>query len=350
MTDDTRSSARPLVMSSDAHLIEDLIRLGAAAGAELSVRSTPAASAWAAAPLVVIGVDAIGGVLAEALPRRHGVVIVSRRERDPDPGVPLSVWQGAVALGAEQVIELPDGERWIVDRLAELSDDATSGGPVISCVPAVGGAGASTLACMLARDSAGFLIDIDTYGAAIPVDHGVRWPDLTATRGRIPTASLSSALPTVHGAHVLTGTPESRFRIPAEALVAVIDAGARGFACTVIDTPRCEAEATRIAWSRSDLVIIVIGPDPASVARVPALVDGIHEVCTQVAVVARMGPRDSGLWCRAESREWDVPLLGTFRHERALGHGDHVFHVPRRTGAASSRAILAAAVPGIVAA
>ena len=46
--------------------------------------------------------------------------------------------------------ELPDAGRWVVDRLAESGDVTSSGGPVISCVPAVGGAGATTLAAILA--------------------------------------------------------------------------------------------------------------------------------------------------------------------------------------------------------
>jgi Mrp family chromosome partitioning ATPase len=251
-----------------------------------------------------------------------------------------------VALGAEHVAELPDASRWVVDRLAESGDPMASGGPVISCVPAVGGAGATTLAGILAREARGLLVDIDPYGPAVPVDGGVRWPDLTDTRGRIPPGSLRTALPSAHGTHVLTGTPDRRYSIPGEALASVLESGARGFSCTIVDTPRCDGDATRIAWSRSDVVLIVAGPHPASAARVPAVIEGIQEVCTQVAVIARTGPRDSGVWCAAEASQWQVPVLAPFRHERTLTQGDHAFHAPRSAGRRRAREILDSLAPG----
>lgn len=341
--------SRPLLLTADPLLLDDVVRLGAAAGVDISVRDLPAVSAWSSAPLVLVGSDVLDATVARALPRRDGVIVVRRRDRGSSDEAPITTWRGAVSLGAEHVVDVPDGDRWMVDRLAELADAPASGGPVISCVAGVGGAGASTVAGLLARESRGLLVDIDPYGSAVPVDGGVRWPDLSATRGRVPVASLRGALPTVHGIHVLTGTAESHFTVPIDALVAVLDAGARGFACTLVDTPRCDGDATRAAWARSDLVIVVIGPDPHTVARVPALIEGIREVCTQVGVVARLGPRDTGTWCAAEAQEWDSSFLGLIRHERALTHGDHLFHTPRSTARSSARALLAAAAPGVVA-
>lgn len=337
---------RPLLITADPLLLDDVIRLAAAAGVELSVRDEPTVSSWSSAPLVLIGEDAVAAVAARSLPRRESVVVIRRADSVERAGA--STWQGAVALGAEHVAEIPEADRWIVDRLSQMDDDATHGGPVVSCVPGVGGAGASTLAAMLARETRGLLVDLDPYGAAIPVDGGVRWSDLAATRGRVPPASLRQALPTAHGAHVLTGSPDARFTIPEPALDSVLEAGARGFPCTVVDTPRGDGDPTRIAWSRSDLVIIVIGPHPSSAARVPALIEGIQEVCTQVAVVARTAPRDSGIWCVAEQAEWQVRVLPPIRHDRVLAQGDHAFLVPRSAGRRHTRALLAEVVPGVL--
>lgn len=335
-------SPRPLLLSSDARLVEEVLRLGAATGVEFAVHAQSTASAWSSAPLIFVGTDSLDIVSDQAPVRRQGVMVVRRRARGDDLDIPASTWRAAVAIGAEHVVDLPDGERWLIDRLAEVSDESASGGPVISCVSGVGGAGASTLACMLAREAGGLLVDIDTYGAAVPVEGGVRWPDLAATRGRVPASSLRGALPSVQGTYVLTGTPDARFAVPSDALISVLDAGSRGFACTFVDTPRGEAESTRTAWSRSDMVLVVIGPNPASAARLPAVIEGIQEVCTQVGVVARTRHRDPGLWCRAAAAEWSVPLLGIVRHERSLASGDHVFHLPRRTGRACAREILGA--------
>ncbi len=339
-------ASRPLLITSDPLLLDDIVRLAAAAGVEVSVRDSPTVSSWSSAPLVLVGDDAIAGAVTRSLPRREAVVVVRRRVGDDQP--PTSTWQGAVALGAEHVAQLPEADRWVVDRLSEVDDATTAGGPVISCVPAVGGAGASSLAAMLAREARGLLVDIDPYGPAIPVDGGLRWPDLAATHGRVPPASLRNALPSAHGAHVLTGTPTTRFTIPGAALESVLEAGSRGFPCTVVDTPRTDGDVTRIAWARSDLVIIVVGPHPASAARVPALIDGIQEVCTQVAVVARTGPRDAGIWCAAEESEWQLRVLPAIRHDRALAQGDHVFLCPRSTGRRDARAVLTAVLPGVL--
>lgn len=340
---------RPLLITSDPLLLDDVIRLAAAAGVEMTVREDLSASAWSRAPLVLVGDDALSAAATQALPRRDCVVVVRRGSGLADDHTPASTWQGAVALGAEHVAELPDASRWIVDRLAESGDASSPGGPVISCVPGVGGAGATTLAAILAREARGLLVDIDPYGPAIPVEGGVRWSDLAGTRGRIPPGSLRSALPVVHGVHVLTGTPEARYVVPEEALTAVLESGARGFACTIVDTPRCDGDATRIAWARSDVVVIVVGPHPASAARVPAVVEGVQEVCTRVVVVARTGPRDSGVWCAAEASQWQLPVLTAFRHDRNLALGDHPFLTPRSTARRVARHILGAIAPGVVA-
>lgn len=338
---------RPLLITTDPLLLDDVLRLATAAGVELNVREEPTASAWAGAPLVFIGDDVLPAAMARALPRRESVVVLRRCVGPMPDTVPADTWRGAVALGAEHVAELPDASRWVVDRLAQASDVASHGGPVISCVPAAGGAGSSTLAALLAREARGLLVDLDPFGVSIPVDGGVRWPDLVQTRGRIPPASLRGALPSVHGVHVLTGTPGHRFTIPLEPLASVLEAGARGFPCTVIDTPRADGDASRIAWSRSDLVIVLVGPQPASAARAPALIDAIHEVCTSVAVVVRTASRDAGLWGLAEAAEWQVRLLPAFRHDRLLAQGDHPYLTPRSTARRNARGILAEAAPGV---
>lgn len=342
-------TARPLLLTSDPLLLDDVVRLAAAAGVEMTVHEEPTASAWSSAPLVFVGDDVLGAAVSRSLPRRACVIVVRRGNGRSDDPVPAATWQAAVALGAEHVAELPDAGRWMVDRLAESGDATAQGGPVISCVPAVGGAGATTLAAILAREARGLLVDIDPYGPAIPVEGGVRWPDLADTRGRIPPGSLRTALPVVHDTHVLTGTPETRYAVPPQALAAVLESGARGFRCTIVDTPRCDADATRIAWARSDAVVVVVGPHPASAARVPAVIEGIQEACTRVAVVARTGPRDSGVWCAAEAGQWEVPVLPPFRHDRTLAQGDHAFLTPRSIARRYAREILAVLAPGVAA-
>jgi secretion/DNA translocation related CpaE-like protein len=339
---------RPLLITEDPLLLDDVIRLATAAGVEVSVSSEPAASAWSVAPLIFVGDDALATATARALPRRDSVIVLRRTSTVPADATPADTWRGAVALGAEHVAELPEGSRWVVDRMAQVADDAARGGPVISCVSAAGGGGASTIAALLAREAKGLLVDLDPFGAAVPVEGGVRWPDLAETRGRIPPASLRDALPSAQGAHVLTGTPGERFQIPVHALSPVLEAGARGFPCTIVDTPRGDGDASRVAWSRSDVVIVVAGPHPSTAARVPAVVDAIREVCTEVAIVARTAPRDTGTWCLAEAHEWQLRLLPPMRHDRTLAQGEHVYLCPRSTARRDARHLLSAIAPGVV--
>src|SRR3954453_1270281 len=90
---------RPLVVSSDEQLVDDLLRLLATAGAEAELATGGPAlrRAHRTAPLVLIGADALTTAAVRALPRRTGVVIVSTEE------LPAADWATAVELGAERV-------------------------------------------------------------------------------------------------------------------------------------------------------------------------------------------------------------------------------------------------------
>jgi glutamate-ammonia-ligase adenylyltransferase len=97
---------RPLVVSSDERLVDDLLRLLAAAGAEAELATGGPAlrRAHRSAPLVLVGADALPTGAVRALPRRAGVVVVGRAE------LPAAEWATAVELGAERVARLPADE------------------------------------------------------------------------------------------------------------------------------------------------------------------------------------------------------------------------------------------------
>ncbi len=61
---------RPLVVTTDPGLLDDVLRLAAAAGAELEVAPDAGGArlAWRAAPVVVVGADQVDSVTAAALP------------------------------------------------------------------------------------------------------------------------------------------------------------------------------------------------------------------------------------------------------------------------------------------
>jgi hypothetical protein len=102
----SRAPARPLVVSTDERLLDDLLRLLAAAGAEpeLATGGPALRRAHRQAPLVLVGADALTAGAVRALPRRPGVVVVATHE------LPAADWAGAVEIGAERVAVLPDDE------------------------------------------------------------------------------------------------------------------------------------------------------------------------------------------------------------------------------------------------
>ena len=91
----------PLVITRDQSLLDELLRLAAAAGATPDVAGDvpTALRAWARAPLVLVGED-LAPSLARAAPSRRDRVFVVLTAPVPD-----RVFQVALSLGAESVAE-----------------------------------------------------------------------------------------------------------------------------------------------------------------------------------------------------------------------------------------------------
>ncbi|NED74008.1 septum formation initiator, partial [Streptomyces sp. SID9944] len=138
----------PLILTEDADLLDDLLRLCAAAGATPEVHHTvpERGGGWEAAPLVLVGDDAARRVRGAA--RRRGVVLVGRDQDDS------GIWRRAVEIGADHVLVLPDGEQWLVDRIADVAEGVGRPALTVGVIGGRGGAGASTLACALAVTAA----------------------------------------------------------------------------------------------------------------------------------------------------------------------------------------------------
>src|SRR5690606_37489262 len=148
------------------------------------------------------------------------------------------MWQLAADLGADQVIELPYAESWLVRRFTE-SQSAPATAKLIATVPGSGGAGASVLATGLATTAVRqgirpLLVDADPLGGGLDVllgweeRAGLRWPDLTEASGAMSVDGLYTALPRAGDLVVLSWDRSDLYEIPANAVDAVIDAGRRG--------------------------------------------------------------------------------------------------------------------------
>ncbi|AZQ72744.1 septum formation initiator [Streptomyces luteoverticillatus] len=313
---------RPLIVTEDEALLDDLLRLCAAAGAVPEVVHGPAArgTGWDAAPLVLVGDDSATGLGAAA--RGEGVVLVGR---DPDDS---GVWRRAVAIGARQVALLPEGEGWLVDRIADAVEGVGRPALTVGVVGGRGGAGASTLACALAVGAARagrrtMLIDGDPLGGGLDVllggerAEGLRWPAFADSRGRVAGQALEEALPELHSLRVLSWDRGDCTAVPPEAMRAVLAAARRRGGVVVVDLPRRLDEPAVEALEQLDLGLLVVPAELRAVAAAHRMASTLGMLLRDLRAVVR-GPFGSGLEADEIARLLGIPLAGELPLEPGL--------------------------------
>lgn len=331
---------RPLVVTSDDEVLDELLRLAAAGGTDVDVAPDPAAgrSRWSAAPLVLLGADQAQPCLQARLPRRPDVVLVGRDT------VSDAAWRLAELIGVQHVALLPAAEPWLVDRFAQATTapEGRPSGRLVAVVGGRGGAGASVLAGALAvtaarRGMRTLLVDGDPLGGGLDLVlgweqlEGLRWPALTAADGRVDPPALVGALPSRGDLVLLSWDRGDLLAVPAEAMAATVDAGRRGRDLVVVDLPRQLDEAAVVALHAADQVFVVVPAElraTAAAARVAAAV-GRH--CANVSVVVR-GPAPGRLKAREVARALDLPLAGTLRPEPDICRGLERGEAPAASG------------------
>ena len=107
-----------LVVTAEEGLLDDLLRLAAAAGVmpDVAADSGAALRAWPTAGVVLVGADQ-AAALAARRPARRGRVHVVTTGAAAD-----SLFRSAVTLGAASVLELPAADPWLVELLADAED------------------------------------------------------------------------------------------------------------------------------------------------------------------------------------------------------------------------------------
>lgn len=313
---------RPLIVTEDPVLLDDLLRLCAAAGATPEVRPhvPEQRGVWEAAPLVVVGDDAARRV-PEGL-RRGGVVIVGRDQDDPD------VWRRAVEIGADHVLVLPDGEQWLVDRIADVAEGVGRPALTVGVIGGRGGAGASTLACALALASARaqvrtLLVDADPLGGGLDVllggetTEGLRWPAFAASRGRLGAGALEESLPQLHSLRVLSWDRGDHVAVPPPAVRAVLAAARRRGGVVVVDLPRRMDEGVAEALAQIDLGILVVPSELRAVAAAHRMAAATGMVLRDLRVAVRQ-PYAPGLTAHDVAALLGLELAGEVPVESAL--------------------------------
>lgn len=312
----------PLIISEDAELIERLLRLCAAAGAEPSLPQSapPDRCQWESAPLVLVGDD-----LAErcaGLPRRGGVLLIGRDLDDS------GVWMRAVGVGADHVLFLPDAEPWLLDRIADVVEGVGAHAMTVAVLGGRGGAGASTLACALAVTAAReghrtMLVDADPLGGGLDVllgaesTSGLRWPDLAGSRGRVNGAELEKALPSLHRLSALSWDRGDTLTIPPEAMRTVLAAARRRGGLVVLDLPRHLDAAAGEALEQADTALLVVPAELRAMAAAGRVAAAARMRLADLRAVVRT-PGCAGLDGQEIARGLGLPLAGELPGEPGL--------------------------------
>ncbi|WP_189860655.1 septum site-determining protein Ssd [Streptomyces poonensis] len=313
---------RPLIVTEDAELLDDLLRLCAAAGARPEVHhgGPQGRDSWEAAPLVLVGDDAARRVRGAT--RRRGVVLVGRDQDDS------GVWRRAVEIGADHVLVLPDGEQWLVDRIADVAEGVGRPALTVGVIGGRGGAGASTLACALAVSSARqgrrtLLVDADPLGGGLDVllggetAEGLRWPDFAASRGRVGGGALEESLPELHSLRVLSWDRGDTVTVPPQAVRAVLAAGRRRGGAVVVDLPRRLDDSVTEALAQIDVGLLVVPAELRAIAAAGRVASAFGMVLRDLRVVVR-GPCAPGLDDLEVARLLGLPLVGEVPAETGL--------------------------------
>ncbi|MDJ1131899.1 septum site-determining protein Ssd [Streptomyces iconiensis] len=338
-----------LIVTEDEELLDDLLRLCAAAGAEAEVAhgapeygagwaSWSGAASWQRAPLVLVGDDcaASAGFAGPddtgpgAALRRPGVLLVGRDLDDS------GVWQRGARIGAEGVVVLPDAESWLAGRIADAAEGVGRPALTVGVIGGRGGAGASTLACALAVTAARagertMLIDGDPLGGGLDVllggerTEGLRWPAFAESRGRVGGAALAESLPSLHDLSVLSWDRGDSVLIPADAMKSVLSAARRRGGVVVVDLPRRVDESVAEALVQLDVGLAVVPAELRAVAAAHRMASRVQMVLRDLRAVVRTpgGPDGSagygpGLDDEEVARLLSLPLAGELPWERGL--------------------------------
>ncbi|MEJ8278986.1 septum site-determining protein Ssd [Pseudonocardia spirodelae] len=321
---------RCLIVAEDPDLLDALLRLAAAADmdAQRAVDAADARRAWSRAPVVLLDRGGARRCRESGFPRRGDVVIAVTGEPAAED------WRTAVALGADRVVQLPQGEAGLAGLLADARERAAGGGRagrVLAVVGGCGGAGASVLATAVAVTAArsgatALLVDCDPLGGGLDLavgleqEPGLRWPELSVGDGRVRAESLHAALPRAgSGRTALSVLSCARSPHGPEpgAVTAVLEAGRRAGGTVVCDLPRYPTDAALAALDTADLTVLVVPAGLRPAAAAARVADVLAEHARAVELVVR-GPSPGGITPDEVGVSLGLPVLAVMRPERDL--------------------------------
>ncbi|TCO64282.1 septum site-determining protein Ssd [Actinocrispum wychmicini] len=316
--------AKPLVLANDETVLDELLRLAAAAGCAVErVSDVPAArQLWHTAPLVFLDPGGARDCHAAGLPSRDNIIIVSPDTTD------VTSFKAALALHAQRVIELPVADSWLSEVFADAAEGrAGPPGRVVAVIGGRGGAGASVFASAVAVTAARgghstMLVDCDPLAGGLDLllgmenDEGPRWPDIGVRSGRVASSALRAALPSCAGVKLLSGARKG-FAPEPEAVTAVVSASRRGGDVVVCDLPRDMSATVQAALSLADLTVIVVPAEVRACMSAARVAEWLGGLGASAQVLVR-GPAPGGLSAEEVAKAVDLPLLSWMPYQRGL--------------------------------
>ncbi|KJE24429.1 helicase/secretion neighborhood CpaE-like protein [Frankia torreyi] len=331
--------ARPLIVTGVPDLLDDLLRLAAAAGVTTTVATEPGAlrRAWAAAPLVVVGMDRAEACIAAGLPLRPHVVLVGGHVEDG------RVWSAGTRIGADHVIFLPEAELWLIDAFGDLDGFGPRESVTIGVVAGRRGSGASTLAVSLALSGLRhglrtMLIDADPRGSGVapgfarllpsaadpPPGAADRRPtDPLPPPDTVPPGKLGgkappswSGPPAGHGdLAVVSWDLGVGPDVPVGPMVTLLSTARSTSDLVVVDLPWQQDPAAALALGSCRTALVVLRADLASVMAAERVCATVGRRCSDVRAVVRQR-QSAGLAPTAVSEMLGVPLAGVIADAR----------------------------------
>ncbi len=308
---------RPLFVTADESLLDELLRLAAGAGVtpEVAPDAGAALRGWTSSSLVLVGADLLGEVARLGPGRRPGVHVVGWGAGGDD------VFRHALLLGAESVADVSSPSLWLGEVLGDLGDSGRGRGLVIGVLGGSGGAGATTFACAVgqvaSRGGPCVVVDLDPVGPG--VDRilgleslpGVRWDALGHTTGRLGSRALREALPRRGDLAVLTGL--GTLPVSPDTVREALSALRRGHDTVVVDLPRTGDALVDEVMARCDLLLVVVTPTVAGVASAGRLLARLPDPGR-----ARLVLRGPGVDATEVAAVTGVPVAVEMRDQRRL--------------------------------
>jgi len=291
-----------LVITQNQRIISDFEKFTAVTESELVVSIDPSSSDIKNAYRIFLDQDVSG------LEISHSEIVLV-----VDGALDSTTWQQAMRCRAIYVAQLSQSRDWLVEHLVAPAENA---GPIVACVPAVGGAGASYLAVALAAQACHSnatvtLIDADNSSIGIDVlcgaeeTLGSRWADLAHLDGGVSGLDIRATLPTMDSFALLSADARGAVRILANAK-AIIEELGHVSDVTIVDCGRIDSPETQAIVELADYVFLVVPSTVRGCAAANQALNGAHS--KKFTVVLRQIP-GSGLNALTISDTLGVPVF-----------------------------------------